>query len=80
MTSKPSTASVAWKTASASATGTSGGFAPPRATTTAWMPSEPASACAANQYVAAIMRYGELRLLAPQTPRLARIATWPGRP
>ena len=44
------------------------------------MPSAPVSACAANQYVAATTRYGELSRREPQKPSVARIATWPGRP
>ena len=42
--------------------------------------SAAASACAANQYVAAITRYGELSRRAPQKPSVARAATWPVRP
>src|SRR4051794_8639162 len=80
ITSKPSTARVAWKIATARATGTSGGFPPPIASTTAWIAYAAAIACAANQYVAAITRYGELSRRAPQKPSVARAATWPGSP
>ena len=80
MTSKPSTASVAWNSATPSAIGTSGGLPAPIATTTAWIAYAAASACAANQYVAAITRYGELSRRAPQKPSVARAATWPVSP
>ena len=56
MTSKPSTASAPWTAATASDVGTSGGLPPPIATTIAWIPKAAVSACAANQYVAAITR------------------------
>src|SRR4029079_10263027 len=52
MTSKPSTASVAWKSATPNATGTSGGLPAPIATTTAWIAYPAASARAAKQDVA----------------------------
>ena len=80
MTSKPRTARTAWNAASTSAIGTSETCRPVIAWITAWSPSAPASACAANQYVAATTRYGELRIRAPQKPSVARIATWPGSP
>ena len=48
--------------------------------TIAWKPYPLVSACAANQYVAATTRYGELSRRAPQKPSVARSATCPGRP
>ena len=56
ITSNPSTASTAWKTARQSAIGTRRRCVPVIASTSAWMPSAPVSAWAANQYVAATTR------------------------